>query len=217
MPSIGTYPGRADDTTPLPVTVTSGGGSGGLTNTELRATPVPVSGPLTDTQLRASAVPVAVSSVTGLDKGAGNTSATTLRVVTAADGPLNTAIGGTSDAAVTDPTATASIVAALKGLLTLNKISTAGGQGSKAVTTAATPLALAASTACTQIIITARIGNTKQIAYGFSNAVRATAGSEIGAQLQPGDSVSLKVNNLSSIFIDAQVNGEGVSYTYMTD
>ncbi len=41
-----------------------GGSSGGLTNTELRATPVPISGtvtatgPLTDTQLRAAAVPV---------------------------------------------------------------------------------------------------------------------------------------------------------------
>lgn len=36
-----------------------GGGSGGLTNTELRASAVPVSGPLTDTQLRATPVPVA--------------------------------------------------------------------------------------------------------------------------------------------------------------
>lgn len=32
--------------------------TGGLTNAELRATPVPVSGPLTDAQLRATAVPV---------------------------------------------------------------------------------------------------------------------------------------------------------------
>lgn len=35
-----------------------GGATGGLTNTELRATPVPVSGPITDAQLRAAAVPV---------------------------------------------------------------------------------------------------------------------------------------------------------------
>lgn len=35
-----------------------GGGGGGLTDAELRATPVPVSGPLTDAQLRAVAVPV---------------------------------------------------------------------------------------------------------------------------------------------------------------
>lgn len=34
-----------------------------LTDTQLRASPVPVSGPLTDTQLRASAVPVSVASL----------------------------------------------------------------------------------------------------------------------------------------------------------
>ena len=50
---------------PLDVNVVSGGGgsSGGLTDTQLRATPVPVSGSvttggLTDTQLRASAISV---------------------------------------------------------------------------------------------------------------------------------------------------------------
>jgi len=42
---------------PLPVNVVAAAG-GGLTDAQLRATPVPVSGPLTDTQLRATAVPV---------------------------------------------------------------------------------------------------------------------------------------------------------------
>lgn len=37
--------------------------TGGLTDTQLRATPVPVSGPLTDTQLRASAVPISAASL----------------------------------------------------------------------------------------------------------------------------------------------------------
>ena len=43
--------------TPVPVsgTVTA---TGPLTDTELRATPVPVSGPLTDTELRATPVPI---------------------------------------------------------------------------------------------------------------------------------------------------------------
>ena len=36
----------------------SAAGAAGLTDTQLRATPVPVSGPLTDTQLRATSVPV---------------------------------------------------------------------------------------------------------------------------------------------------------------
>lgn len=38
---------------------------GPLTDTELRATPVPVSGPLTDTQLRASPVPVTLGASAG--------------------------------------------------------------------------------------------------------------------------------------------------------
>lgn len=42
--------------TPVPV-------SGPLTDTELRATAVPVSGPLTDTELRATAVPVSAASL----------------------------------------------------------------------------------------------------------------------------------------------------------
>lgn len=45
------------------VSVAAGGG--GLTDTQLRATPVPVSGPLTDTQLRATPVPVSGAVTTG--------------------------------------------------------------------------------------------------------------------------------------------------------
>jgi hypothetical protein len=41
-----------------------GGSSGGLTDVQLRAAPVPVSGPLTDTQLRAAAVPVSHGGLT---------------------------------------------------------------------------------------------------------------------------------------------------------
>jgi hypothetical protein len=40
-----------------------GGSAGGLTDTQLRASAVPVSGPLTDTQLRASSVPVTLASL----------------------------------------------------------------------------------------------------------------------------------------------------------
>jgi len=59
---------------PVPVTITGGGGgggsTGGLTDTQLRATPVPVSlatfGGLTDAQLRATALSVNVGSAPGL-------------------------------------------------------------------------------------------------------------------------------------------------------
>lgn len=51
--------------TPVPVsgTVTTGG----LTDTQLRATPVPVSGGLTDTQIRATALPVSVATLPSHD------------------------------------------------------------------------------------------------------------------------------------------------------
>lgn len=70
-----------------------GSASGGLTNAELRASPVPVSGPLTDTQLRASAVPVSntVLSVVG-----GGPQATAQRV-TLSDESVS-ALGGTTTA-----------------------------------------------------------------------------------------------------------------------
>ena len=44
-------------------TISGGSGSTGLTDAELRASPVPVSGPLTDTQLRASAVPISAAAL----------------------------------------------------------------------------------------------------------------------------------------------------------
>lgn len=53
---IGGQPVSVDN--PMPIAGGSGGSSGGLTDTQLRATPVPVSGPLTDAQLRNTAVPV---------------------------------------------------------------------------------------------------------------------------------------------------------------
>ncbi len=92
--------------------------------------------------------------------------------------------------------------------------SVGGSEGSKNVAAAATPETIVAvSTPCRRVIITARAGNTKPIAYGFSNAVRATAGAEVGAQLAAGASVSLPVADALLVWIDAQVNGEGVSFT----
>ena len=100
-------------------------------------------------------------------------------------------------------------------LATILKAAAAGGQGGKNVTTAATPLALAASTPCRAVVITARPGNTGKIAVGFSNAVRATAAAELGLVLAAGASVALAVTDLSLLFVDATVNGEGVSFTYL--
>lgn len=88
-------------------------------------------------------------------------------------------------------------------------------EGSKDVAVAGTPEELVAvSTPCSWVVITARRGNGGQIAYGGSNAVDATVGSEVGAVLAAGQSVSIPVADLQDIWIDASVGGEGVSFTY---
>lgn len=84
-----------------------GGGTGdGLTDAQLRASPVPVSGPLTDAQLRASAVPVS-----------GTVTAT---------GPITnaqfTAVTGAASAAAWDGSAaSATMIAILKALHAQNE------------------------------------------------------------------------------------------------
>lgn len=88
-----------------------------------------------------------------------------------------------------------------------------GGQGAKDVTTAATPVALAASTACRVVWIKAKSDNTGVVAWGWSNTVRAS-GTVIGDQLEPGEKVAVAVTNLSLLWIDAAVSGDGVTYTY---
>jgi hypothetical protein len=73
----------------VPVELPAGGG--GLTDTELRATPVPVSGPLTDAQLRALAVAI---SAAALPLPAGATTEATLLLVKAAVETIDNFISG---------------------------------------------------------------------------------------------------------------------------
>lgn len=120
--------------TPVPVSGTITANTGltqPLTDTQLRATPVPVSGPLTDTQLRATPVPVSGTVSVGNFPGTQAISAAALPLPTGAATSANqstangslanidTDLGAPADAAVTNPASSASVIAALKGLLTL--------------------------------------------------------------------------------------------------
>lgn len=87
------------------------------------------------------------------------------------------------------------------------------GHGIKNVTTAGTDVALATSTACKYVIVQARYENTSTIAVG-GPGVDATATTGTGIILEPGDSVTLDVDNLADVYIDSLVNGEGVRFTY---
>ena len=87
------------------------------------------------------------------------------------------------------------------------------GHGVKTVTTAGTDVVLAASTAAKWVTIQAQTDNTGNIAVGGAG-VDATEATGTGVLLAAGESVTLPVDNLSDVSIDASVNGDGVRYTY---
>jgi len=89
------------------------------------------------------------------------------------------------------------------------------GHGVRTVTTAGTDVALAASTTAKIVIVQSQTDNTGLIAVGGSG-VDATEATGTGIILYAGDTVTLPVDNLADVYIDATVSGEGVRYTYFT-
>jgi hypothetical protein len=75
------------------------------------------------------------------------------------------------------------------------------------VTTAGTRVALGASTVIKSVIVRAKLANTGIIYVGDS-----TVTSLNGFQLDRGATVTINIDNLSKVFIDSSVSGEGVSY-----
>jgi hypothetical protein len=89
------------------------------------------------------------------------------------------------------------------------------GHGVKVVTTAGTDVVLAASTACKRVMIQSQTDNTSLIAVGGSG-VDATIATGTGVVLQPGDVLEMEIDNLTDVYIDSLVSGEGVRFTYWT-
>ena len=89
------------------------------------------------------------------------------------------------------------------------------GHGVKTVTVAGTDEALAGSTAAKWVMIQAQTDNTGSIAVGASG-VDATVATGNGILLAAGASMTLAVDNLADIYIDATVSGDGVRYVYGT-
>lgn len=127
--------------------------------------------------------------------------------------------GAKADAAVTDPTASASLVAVLKGII---KQLQGGGsvynlvqeQGKSAiypqnvtVTVAGTPVQFAAR-ACTQIVIIPYKTNTGTILIG-SSTVDALSSPQVGLPLEVGGSMTFTITNANLLYVDAEVSGEG--------
>lgn len=84
------------------------------------------------------------------------------------------------------------------------------GDGYKAVTTAGVKEALASSTQCRYVIIMALSSNTGNIYIGGT-----TVSSTSGRALVSLQSEKIDIDNLNKIYIDSDVNGEGVMYTYV--
>jgi len=84
--------------------------------------------------------------------------------------------------------------------------------GRKTVTAAGTAVPLTAtSTPANEVAITALSTNTGVVVVGGST-VKAKAEERRGQPLSAGQTVSLDIRDLSSVYIDSTVSGEGVSW-----
>ena len=72
---------------------------------------------------------------------------------------------------------------------------------------------VATATQCFEVDVCADTGNTKAIVVGALNIV-AIPGSQVGSILLPGEVVKMHVDDVNKIWVNAQVNGEAVCYTY---
>lgn len=92
--------------------------------------------------------------------------------------------------------------------------------GLKLVTTAGTRERLtASSTPAISVLMTAKATNTGTIVVGGSTVVAASGAGRRGTPLNAGDSMKMTrledgLKDLTDIYLDATVNGEGVTYTY---
>jgi hypothetical protein len=90
------------------------------------------------------------------------------------------------------------------------------GDGRAVVTTAGTAVPISSKSVFAYgVAVTALSTNTGVICVG-STTVVAAAGTRRGSPLNAGDSVLIDIDDISRVYIDATVSGEGVSYTYTT-
>lgn len=88
------------------------------------------------------------------------------------------------------------------------------GNGRKTVTTAGTAEQLSGSSVpCYWVIITAETDNTGIVVIGGSGVIAAQATRQ-GVPLYAGDSVTLFVPDLNTIYLDTTVSGDGVTFAY---
>jgi hypothetical protein len=88
------------------------------------------------------------------------------------------------------------------------------GTGRKVVTTAGTAVALVSTnTPCRRVDITAETDNTNPVVVGDANVVAAIA-TRKGTPLAAGATLTIYVDDLSKVYLDAVTSTEGVTFTY---
>lgn len=84
--------------------------------------------------------------------------------------------------------------------------------GRQTVTTSGTRVQLTTTaTSILEVVVTAETDNSGVITVGGADVVGALA-TRKGYPLQAGESIVLGVGNLSGVYIDTTVNGDGVTY-----
>jgi len=81
--------------------------------------------------------------------------------------------------------------------------------GDKAVTTAGTAEALAASLSINSVYVRAKVDNTGNVYIGDSSVDKTTNKQII---LAPGDETIITIDNIATVYVDVDTNGEGVDY-----
>lgn len=93
----------------------------------------------------------------------------------------------------------------------LQRIATSIGDGSKTVTTAGTAERLTTTaTPCLRVIVTGKELNAGQVYIGGS-----TIATGRGIPLAPLQATVLDIDDVSAIYVDADNNGDGVTYAYL--
>ena len=92
------------------------------------------------------------------------------------------------------------------------------GSGRQTVSNSGTRVQLSTENIPAQrVIVTAEIDNTDTVVIGGANVVASPDTAIVGTPLAPGDSFTVMVNNVNKVYVDAQNNGEGVTYTYLSN
>lgn len=85
------------------------------------------------------------------------------------------------------------------------------GSGVQSTVTAGTRVALKTTTSIKSVTVRAKSVNTGLIYVG---SVAVTSSN--GFQLSPSETVSLDVDDLAKVYIDSAINGEGVTFIYLS-